>query len=238
MSNSLINCILDTSNSLYQNIHRLSSRKDLITQIDDKLFDILISNIFAQGELESTPLNHFLRLLEQLSNDKPFLFDQQRLTLVNLIFQRNEYLITRKADKFELFLQILANLKDRLEYLGSGSLSFVMGSIMDFTNSRNSSNPGTLVEINCLVLAVLRNVENIDQEKVKLADEDVFKILKNIIQHSKHAKNCNLIEEGLSFWLHKFIEDTKFKSKLIDLIVTSPTFLLIFKIRNVSTPPM
>lgn len=147
-NNSLINCILDTNESLGQNLLRLAARKDLVQNIDEKLFEIYIANLFTQGELDSTSLTQFLRLLEVVSAESPHLFDKTRLTLINLILQRNEYLLTRKIDKFELFVQILVNLNDNLEFLGQENLKFVLSGILDFSNSRNS-NSGSLVELNC-----------------------------------------------------------------------------------------
>jgi hypothetical protein len=86
MSNSLIDCIIDSQESLFQNVYRLSSRKDLVSRIDEKLFEIIITNFFAKGELENEVLATFLRLLEMVSSQKPFYFNKHRLTLVNLIF--------------------------------------------------------------------------------------------------------------------------------------------------------
>ena len=231
MSNSLINCILDSQNSLYQNITRLTSRKDLVDQIDEKMLEITMTSFFFKGELDANTLTQFLSLLEILSCEKAHIFDRQRLTFLYLVFQRNEYLLSRRTNNLEMFVNIYLNLEGNFLLLAFDNLNFIMSVIKDSLSTCNNFS-GNSAQLNSSILSLVKRIYGVDNKMVN--DEIVFKILKNLIQQSHLCKNLKLDCDGLGFWTHKYAEDAQIKNQLIDMIVSSPQFLLIFKIRNVS----
>jgi hypothetical protein len=77
-------------------------------------------------------------MLEILSADLTHLFSKHTLSLLNLIFQRNEYLLTRKVSKFELFLKILVNLGDTIESMDNDSQKFIIEAVCDYLGSRGN----------------------------------------------------------------------------------------------------
>lgn len=148
-------------------ISSLAMRDDAAQLMDGSLLDIALTSFFIKGELSYTDLTQLLGLIKRVSKVKPELYTGTRLSLANLVLQRNEYLLVRRINLFHTFLKFLVNLGDKVELLHSENMKFIIDCISDSKNIRNFQDSGEKVlESQSLILVIFRNIHSLHESQL------------------------------------------------------------------------
>jgi hypothetical protein len=173
---------------------------------------------------------NFLQIIKTVVQKKPHLFDKFKLNLLLSIFEQNEHQIVRNTEYLEIYLIIVNEIKGLLAYVHEE----VTGHIISLIKSLNPYGVGPekqrIARISCLVLNLAKNFKSAYPNE--FCKKFLLKHVKNAVNDLRDGESDKNME-GLSFWLHKLVQQTETREIVIDMVVSRPQFLLKFNLKNV-----
>ena len=163
--------------SIYQK-KKVEEAKELIVKREDFNFNSLL-NLFIKENIDKIEFDYFIKKLN-LSLDET----EYELLLRRIDLLRKRYLY--KSDLFEFFIPFNEKCRDTIKNDVNKDININM-------SLKNCFSKGTMIYINNLINVVIKGEKEINKQKMKLNNEDVFieKIFKDICNISNNYNNEN-----------------------------------------------
>ena len=189
-----------------------------------------LSHTFAINNLEAPAVESFLKVICLISASTPQQFGKYRLSLLLFILEKHEHFILRSNKNLELYLKIIFNLKGLLAYAHEEMVEHLINVIKGINPYGIGDEKQKIANISSLILCIARcfNASHSHQFGKKF----LMKHVKNVINDLKNEDEGNPVMGGISFWIHKLVQEKDSKDMVIDLVVSQPQFLLYFDLKN------